>query len=96
MIDNTHDRFLIWCTEGSSRKIVDYDDKTINDDNPLFGRINGDPRCLIALHVTPTKKSRKNKYGKETQYLLQGEGKVFWKNTTHVCFGFCGHICGQK
>ena len=35
------------------RTIVDSDDDYVDDKNPLFGRINGAPRCGIALHVTP-------------------------------------------
>ena len=62
--------------EGRRRNIVDSDDKTFDDDNPLFGQINGSPRCGISIHVTPTKKRRKKRDGAETQYLLQGECKV--------------------
>ena len=67
------------------RTIFDSDEKIIDDDNQLFGRINGAPRCGIALHVKPTKKSRKKRDRKDTQYLLQGECKVCHKKTTHVC-----------
>ena len=72
MIDNTYDRFMIRHAEGRRRTIVDYDDDYIDDENPLFGQINGAPRCVIALHVTPTKKRRKKSDGTETKYLLQG------------------------
>ena len=85
MIDNTYDRFMIRSAEGRRRDIVDSDDETFNDDNPLFGRINGAPICEISLHVTPTKKRINKRDGTETQYLLQGECKVCWKRTTHVC-----------
>ena len=74
--------------EGRRRNIVDSDDETFDDDNPLFGRINGAPRCGIALHVTPTKKRRNKKYGTETQYLIQGKYKVCRKKTTHLCSDF--------
>ena len=66
MIYNTYDRFMIWSAEGRRRTIVDSDDKTFDDDNPLFGRINGAPRYVISLHVTPTKKRRKKRDGIET------------------------------
>ena len=85
MIDNTYDRFMMQSAEGRRRNIVDSDDETFDDDNPLFGRINGAPRYGIALHVTPTKKRRKKRDRTETQYLLQGECKVCRKKTTHVC-----------
>ena len=85
MINNTYYRFMIRSAEGRIRTIVESDDETFDDDNPLFGRINGAPRCGISLHVTPTKKRNKKRYGTETQYLLQGECKVFRNNTTHVC-----------
>ena len=85
MIDKTYDRFMIWCSEGRRRTVVDSDDDYVNDENPLFGQINGAPRCGIALHVTLTKKRSKKRYGTETQYLLQGECKFFRKKTTHVC-----------
>ena len=85
MIDNTYDRFMMQSEEGRRRNVVDCDDETFDDEKSLFGRINGAPRCLIALHVTPTKKRMKKRYGAETQYLLQGEFKFFWKKTTHVC-----------
>ena len=58
--------------------------KKIDDNNPLFGQINGDPICGIDLHVTSTKKRRKKRYGIENQYLLQSECKFFCKKTTHV------------
>ena len=52
---------MMWSAEGRGRNIVDSDDETFDDDNPLFVRINGAPICEISLHVTPTKKRRKNK-----------------------------------
>ena len=55
MIDNTYDRFMMRSAEGRRRNIVDSDDETFDDDNPLFGRINGAPRSVISLHVTPTR-----------------------------------------
>ena len=76
MIDNTSDKFMMRSAEGRRRNIVDSDDETFDDDNPLFGCINGSPRCGISLHVTPTKKRGKKWYGKETQYLLKGECKA--------------------
>ena len=74
------------------RNIVHSDDETFDDDNPLFGQINGAPRCKITLHVTPTKKRRKKRDGTETQYLLQGECKFFRKKTTHVCSDFADTV----
>ena len=74
--------------EGRRRTIVDSDDETFDDKTPLFGRINGAPRCVIALYVTPTKKRRNKRDGTETQYLLQGECKVCRKKMTHVCSDF--------
>ena len=85
MMYNTYNRFMMRSEDGRRRNIVDYDDKTFYYYNPLFVRINGVPRCVIYLHVTPTKNRRKKKDGTETQYLLQGESKVFRKKTTHVC-----------
>ena len=85
MIDNTYNKFMVWSAEGRRRNIVDYDDKIFYYDNPLFGQINGAPRCGISLHVNPTKKRSKKRYGTETQYLLQGECKVCRKKMTHVC-----------
>ena len=85
MINNTYDRFMMRGTRGRRRNIVDSDYKTFDDDNPLFGQINGSPRCGISLHVTLTKKTKKKGDGTETQYLLQGESKVCRKKTTHVC-----------
>ena len=79
MIDNTYDRFIMWSAEGMRRNIVDSNEETFDDDNPLCVQINGAPRCVISLYVTPTKNRRKKRDGTETQYLLQGECKVFWK-----------------
>ena len=76
MIDNTYDRFMVQRSEGRRRTIVDSDDKTVDDDNPLFRQINGAPICGLALRVTPTKKRSNNSYGTENQYLLQGKCKV--------------------
>ena len=85
MIDNTYNSFMIRSAEGRRGGVVDSDEKIIDDDNPLFGRINGAPRCGISLHFTPTMKRRKKRDGTETQYLLQGKCKVFRKKITHVC-----------
>ena len=85
MMDKTYDRFMMRSADRRGRNIVDSDEKTFDDKHPMFGRINGDPRCGIALHVTPTKNMRKKRYWTETQYLLQGECKVCCKKTTHVC-----------
>ena len=70
--------------EGRRRNIVDSDDKNFDDDNPLFGQINGDLICKISLHVTPTKNRRRERDGTETQYLIQGKCKVCRKKTRHV------------
>ena len=67
MIDDTYNRFMMQSADGRRRNIFDSDDKTFDDEKTLFGRINGAPRCGIDLHVTPTKKIRKKRYGKETQ-----------------------------
>ena len=85
MIDKKYDRFMMRSAEGRRRNIVDSDDKTFDNDNPLLGRINGAPRCGIAINVTPAKKRRKKRDGTETQCLLQGECKVCRKKRTHVC-----------
>ena len=61
MMDNTYDMFMIQSAEGRRRTISDSDDETADDNNPLFGRINGDPRCGISLHFTPTMKRRKKR-----------------------------------
>ena len=67
ILDNTYNRFMMRSVEGRRRTIVDSYDKTFDDDNPPFGRINGAPKCGIYLHVTPTKKRRKKRDGTETQ-----------------------------
>ena len=67
IIDNTYDRFMIMSAEGGRRTIVDSDDETFDDDNSLFDRINGAPRCGIALNVIPTKNRRKKRDGTETK-----------------------------
>ena len=85
MIDNTYDRFMMWSAEGKRRTIVESNDETIDDNNPLFCRINGAPRWGITLHVTPNNNRKKRRYGTETKYLLQGEWKVYRKKTTIVC-----------
>ena len=85
MIDNTYNRFMMQSVEGRGGAIVDSDEETCGDDNPLFGRINGAPRYVIAIHVTPAKKSRKKRDGTETRYLLQGQCKVFLKKTSQKC-----------
>ena len=41
MIDNTYNRFTMRSAEGMRRTIVDSDDETFDDYNPLFGCING-------------------------------------------------------
>ena len=63
MIYNTYNRFMIQSAEVRWRTIVDSDDETLDDENALFGRINGDPRCGISLHVTPPDKRRNKRDG---------------------------------
>ena len=64
IIDNAYNRFMMRSAEGRRRNIVDSDDETFDDDNPLFGRIDGAPRFGISLHVTPTNNTRKKSDGK--------------------------------
>ena len=47
--------------------IIDSEDYYSDENNPLFGRINGATRSGIALHVTPTKNSSNERDGTETQ-----------------------------
>ena len=58
---------MIRRAEGKRRTIIDSDDDYLDEENPLFVHINGAPIRGIALHVTPTKKSRKKRDGTETQ-----------------------------
>ena len=37
------------------------------------------------LYMSPPQKGRKNRDETDTQYLFQGNCKVFRKNTTHFC-----------
>ena len=53
--------------EGRRRNIVDSDDETFDDNNPPFRRINGAPRCGIAVPMTPNNKRSKKRDGTETQ-----------------------------
>ena len=73
MIDNTYYRFMICRAEGRRSTIVDSGENCVHYENPLFGRINGAPRCGIALNFIPTKKRRKKRDGEETKFLIQGE-----------------------
>ena len=57
---------MIRSAECRRRTIVEYGDKTFDDDNPLFGQINGYPICIIDLHVIPNNKMRKERDGTET------------------------------
>ena len=82
MIDNTYSRFMVLRAEGKRRTIADSDDKTVDDENPLFGRINGAPICGIDVRVTPGRKKRDRT---ETQYFPQGKCKVCQKNMTPMC-----------
>ena len=64
---------MMWSAEGGRRTIVDSDDKTFDDENPLFGWINGAPRGVIYIHVTPNNNRRENRDDIETQYFLHGK-----------------------
>ena len=63
MIDNRYDRFMIRCEEERRRTIVDSNDDYADDKNPLFGRINGSPRCGIALNDAPLRTGRRRGMG---------------------------------
>ena len=75
MIYNTYDRLMMQSEEVMRRTIVDSDDETFDDDNPLFGRINGDPICGIALHVTSTNERRKNRDGKKLNTCFKASAR---------------------
>ena len=79
---------MIRSAEGRRRENVDDDDYYVDDDNPLFGRINGAPRCVVSLHVTPNKKRSKKRDGIETKYLITCECKVCRKKMTHMCLEY--------
>ena len=81
--------------EGRRRTIVDSDGKTFDDENPLFGWINGAPRFVISIHVAPTNNRRKKRDVTETQYLLEGKCKIFRNNMTYVCSD-CANIDAVK
>ena len=82
--------------EGRRRNIVDSDDETFDDDNPLFFWINGSPRCEIALNVTPNKNGRKKK-GWEINSILASRRVQGLPEEYDTCvFGLCVHRCGQK
>ena len=70
--------------EGRKRNIVDSDEKTFDDDNPLFGQINSAPRCGISLHVTPTKKRRKKSDGTETHTCFKASARSSVRRR-HMC-----------
>ena len=76
---------MIWRAEGRRRIIFDSDDHYVDDKNPLFVQINGDPICAVSLYIAPTKKKGDKSGGTETQYLLKVYYKFFWKNNKHVC-----------
>ena len=63
IIDNIYNRFMIQSEDGRRRTIVDSDDETVDDDNPLFGWNNGAPRCGIAIHVTPLRRGERRGMG---------------------------------
>ena len=67
MMDNTYDRLIIRRAEGRKNTIVDYDDDCVNGKKTIFGWINGDPRCGIALNATPNIKRMKNRDRTDTK-----------------------------
>jgi hypothetical protein len=73
MINNTHDlcgrRHLPNSITGSPELITP----------------NGHMRCGISVHLTPTKRKRKTKDGKDTLYMQQGRCNVCGMKTTMVC-----------
>ena len=84
MIDNTYDRFMMQSAEGRRRNIVDYDDKTFDDDNILFIQINGAPRCGISLHVTPNKNRREKCMGEKLNTCFKASARSA-RRIRHVC-----------
>ena len=58
-------------------------------------RSTGAPRAGVNIHLTPTKKRRKNKDGEISNYMLQGRCRMCGKNTTYLCSGCVNGLdCG--
>ena len=75
MLDSTYNIFMIQSAEGRRRTILNYDDETVNEDKTLFGRINGAPRCVIALYSPPPNNRRKRSDGKENQQFIKASAR---------------------
>ena len=56
----------------------------IADCDVICGR-SGAPRCGTCIHLTPTKRKRKNQMGKLTTSSFQGRCIVCGKKTMHQC-----------
>ena len=77
LIDNTHDDV------GRNRRM-----SRVGGDDIVPVKLiteTGDIRCGIDIHLTPTKKRRKQRYGTPTKFLYQGNCRVCRKKTVHVC-----------
>ena len=64
--------------------IVDSNDEIFDDDNPLFGRINGAPRCGISINVTPTNNRSKKRDGTEFNTCFKASARSSGRRQ-HMC-----------
>ena len=95
MIDNTYDRFMMRSAEGRRRTILDSDDETFDDDNPLFGCINGATICGISLHAKPTKKRRNKRDGKKLNTCFKASERYYGRRR-HMCVWIVQEPMGSK
>ena len=86
---------MMWSAERRRRNIFDSDDKTFDDNNPLFGWINGASRCGIALHVTPLRRGGRIRWYINSILASRRVQGLPEKDDTYV-FGLCGNRCCQK
>ena len=76
LIDNTHDRVAV----GRRRRSAEE-----SPDAALIDRTTQLPRCGAAIHLTPTRRKRKNKDGDYTRNTFQGRCMICRQKTIYQC-----------
>jgi hypothetical protein len=79
LIDNNYDKVATAKEQGSKSPTSD------SEYSKLFSKVDGAPRSAIGIHLTPTKRKRKNKDGHYLTRSLQGSCRICKDKTTYQC-----------
>jgi hypothetical protein len=85
LIDNTFDVVLARSRNSPSSTSLSYPDEKQGISAAVMCSVTGAARCGLDIHLTPTKRKRKNREGVETSFSFQGRCRVCGLKTKYEC-----------